>query len=245
MAHDPHALFRDNIPAYAIGALDPDEIAALEAHLQTCASCRTELAGYRLVSESLLLATPPKQPPRALRQRLQSRLPNTKKTTRPFQNWSFSQIVLGFVMLILLAVNITTFLQLQGIQHQQTKLLTQTEKNRIMLAMLSSPNSQTLPIRDQNISGNLLLDKKHNKAILLIQDLPPLPENQAYQIWLIQPDGKRISAGLFRPEASEPYTAEIISVSQPLTNFLGIGVTIEPASGSKTPTGERIFKVDF
>ncbi|MEP0806642.1 MAG: zf-HC2 domain-containing protein, partial [Chloroflexota bacterium] len=56
MTHDPHAPYRENIPAYALGALEADEAAALETHLQTCASCQTELAEYRALSDSLLTA---------------------------------------------------------------------------------------------------------------------------------------------------------------------------------------------
>jgi anti-sigma factor RsiW len=47
MKQDQHSRHLENIPAYAIGALDADESAALESHLETCASCRTELAEYR------------------------------------------------------------------------------------------------------------------------------------------------------------------------------------------------------
>ena len=70
MAQNEHPRFIENIPAYAIGALDGADITALESHLKTCASCRAELAEYRAVSESLLTAVPPKQPSVALRKRL-------------------------------------------------------------------------------------------------------------------------------------------------------------------------------
>jgi len=52
MARDEHIPYLENIPAYAIGALDAEDVSALETHLQTCASCRTELAEYRVLSES-------------------------------------------------------------------------------------------------------------------------------------------------------------------------------------------------
>ena len=41
-----HAGFQENIAAYALGSLDPGEAAALEAHLETCETCRAELADY-------------------------------------------------------------------------------------------------------------------------------------------------------------------------------------------------------
>ena len=38
--------FLENIPAYALGALEGDEQLALQKHLETCASCRAELDAY-------------------------------------------------------------------------------------------------------------------------------------------------------------------------------------------------------
>ncbi|HEX9333518.1 MAG TPA: zf-HC2 domain-containing protein, partial [Anaerolineales bacterium] len=67
MTYYEHLPFRENIPAYALGALDAEEAAALEAHLQTCASCRDELAAYRTTSENLLMTLPPQLPSAALR----------------------------------------------------------------------------------------------------------------------------------------------------------------------------------
>ncbi|HLO13437.1 MAG TPA: anti-sigma factor, partial [Anaerolineales bacterium] len=66
-----------------------------------------------------------------------------------------------------------------------------------------------------------------------------------YQVWLIEPNGHRVSAGLFRPDANSPYTTEPIFSNQNLSNFVGIGVTVEPSKGSDQPTGPRVFKVDF
>ena len=58
MTYYEHIPFRENIPAYALGALDAEDVAALEAHLQTCASCREELTAYRDTSDNLLMSTP-------------------------------------------------------------------------------------------------------------------------------------------------------------------------------------------
>ena len=245
MAHDEHAPYLENIPAYAIGALDAEDVSALETHLQMCASCRTELAEYRLVSESLLTATPPKQPFAVLRKRLQSRLPGAQKKLRPQMTWSFNSMAMGFAVFALLVLNLISFAQLRQIQSQQSSLLTQVENAQVALAMLSSPNIQTVLISGENVSGTLLLDKDHNKAFLIVGDLPALANDQIYQIWLVRADGSRDSAGLFRPESGQSYTTKAISSTQMFSSYLGLGVTVEPAGGSDHPTGQRIFKVDF
>jgi anti-sigma-K factor RskA len=238
MAHDEHSLVRENIPAYALGALDAADIRALEAHLQTCESCRAELASYRAISENLLMTVPPRQPSPALRRRLQSRLPSAQKTTRPRFVWSFGQLALGGALVLLLAVNLVSLVQTRDLQRQ-------SQNSQAVLAMLAYPGTQALPISGGNVSGTVLLDKDRNSAAVIAWNLPKITAAQTYQIWWIEPNGHRISAGVFRPQADLPYTTQPCFSSQSISNFVGIGVTIEPAGGSAQPTGPRVFKVDF
>jgi anti-sigma-K factor RskA len=245
MNPDQHAPFLENIPAYAIGALDAEETTALESHLEACASCRTELAEYRALGASLLTATPPRQPSPALRKRLQGQLPAAQRSVRPRFSFSINRATLGLAVVALLILNLASLIQLRQIQYQQAALSGQFENAQAALAMLSSPGVVTFPILGETITGTLLLDMERNQAVFVAQDLPPLSENQSYQIWLVKPDGGRDSAGLFRPAGGQSYTTQSIRTTQPLSNYLGIGVTVEPASGSVSPTGERVFKVDF
>jgi anti-sigma-K factor RskA len=245
MAQDQHSLFREDLPAYALGALDAEDVAALETHLQTCESCRTELAEYRTISGNLLTALPPRRPSPALRKRLQSKLPSAHKTLRPRFIWSFGQLTLGGALVLLLIMNLISFMQMRAIQDQQAGLLNQLKTNQFALSMLAYPATQSLPIVADNFSGSVLVDKGHNTIALVTWHLPDLPQNQTYQIWLIEPGGQRVSAGLFRPQENSSYTTQPVFSKQALSNFVGIGVTVEPAGGSEQPTGPRVFRVDF
>lgn len=246
MMQDEHSPFRENLPAYALGALDAEDIAALEAHLQTCESCRTELAEYRQISDNLLTALPPRQPSAALRKRLQSHLPSARKTVRPRFAWSFPQLATGAALALLLILSGFSFAQMRAIQNQQASLLSQIKTNQFALSMLAYPSTQSFPIAGGgNLSGSVLVDRDHNTIALVTWHLPDLPQNQTYQIWLIEPNGHRVSAGLFRPEETSSYTTKPVFPKQSISNFVGVGVTIEPASGSEQPTGPRVFRVDF
>ncbi|HSB01383.1 MAG TPA: anti-sigma factor [Anaerolineales bacterium] len=241
MAHDEHSLLRENIPAYALGALDAEDIRALEAHLQTCEACRAELASYRAISENLLMTVPPRQPSPALRKRLQSRLPSAQsvqKTARPRFAWSFGQLALGSALVLLVAINLVSFMQLRDFQRQ-------SQNSQAVLAMLAYPGTQALPISGGDVSGTVLLDRDRNSAAVIAWNLPKISSAQTYQIWWIEPDGHRVSAGVFRPQADLPYTTQPCFSSQSVSNFVGLGVTLEPAGGSAQPTGPRVFKVDF
>ena len=246
MAQDEHSPFLENLPAYALGALDTEDTAALESHLQTCESCRAELAAYRLVSDSLLTAIPPRQPSPALRKRLQGQLPSAQKTLQPRLPWSFAKLATGVALVLLLLINIFSFMQTLQIQRQQASLLQQLKTNQFALSMLAYPSTQSFPIADGNtLSGSVLLDREQNTVALVMWHLPTLPQNQTYQIWLIEPNGHRVSAGLFRSQEDMTYTTEPVFAKQSLSNFVGIGVTVEPTGGSDQPTGPRVFKVDF
>jgi len=245
MTRNEHTPFSENIPAYAIGALDVDDIAALEAHLKTCAACRTELAEYRAVSAALLTATPPKQPSAELRKRLQSRLPSAQKSARPRFSWSLGQLAVGMALALLLVLNTYSILQMRSLQLAQTQLARQYRTGQTLISMLSYPTTERLAISADDVVGSLLLDKDRNIVALIVWNMPQLQEDMTYQVWLIDPQGDRVSAGIFRPESGQAYTTQISFPKQNLTNFVGIGVTVEPAGGSAAPTGERVFKVDF
>lgn len=47
-AHDP-----DELSAYALGALNAEESARVEAHLRNCPGCRSELAELKLATDEL------------------------------------------------------------------------------------------------------------------------------------------------------------------------------------------------
>ena len=245
MTYFEHLPFLENIPAYALGALDAKDAAALEAHLQTCASCRDELAAYRATSDNLLMALPPQEPSAALRRRLQGRLPSAQKAARPRSNWSFGRLAVGLAIILLLALNVLSISQVRALQRQQAQLLDQIQNGQRALVMLSYPNTQSFPINKENVTGSLLLDKEYNNAVLILRGLPSLPADKTYQVWLIDPNGDRTSAGLVQPQTNLPFISQPLGATQELAKFVGMGMTVEPAGGSDRPTGTQIFRIDF
>jgi anti-sigma-K factor RskA len=245
MTYFEHLPFLENIPAYALGALDAKESAALEAHLQKCDSCRAELLAYRGTSDNLLMSLPPKEPSAALRRRLEEHLPSAQKAARSRLNWSLSRVAVGIAIVLLLVLNMVSISQVRALQLQQAQLMDQIQNGQMALVMLSYPHTQSFPIQHENVTGSLLLDTEYDNAVLILRGLPAIPEHQTYQVWLIAPDGQRTSAGLIRPQTDVPFISQPIDTTQTLANFVGVGMTVEPAGGSDSPTGMQIFRVDF
>jgi anti-sigma-K factor RskA len=225
--------------------LDAKDAAALEAHLQACASCREELVAYRATSDKLLVSLPPQEPSAALRKQIQRHLPSAQNSARPRLNWSLSRLAVGIAIVLLLALNVFSISQVRTLQAQQAQLMDQIQNGQMALVMLSYPHTQSFPIQAENVTGSLLLDREYNNAVLILRGLPAIPENQTYQVWLIAPDGERTSAGLVRPQTDIPFLSQPILSAQDLANFVGVGMTIEPAGGSDHPTGSQVFRINF
>jgi anti-sigma-K factor RskA len=161
--------------------------------------------------------------------------------------WSFGGLAMGTALVLLLGMNLFSFVQMRQIQSQQASLLKQLKTNQFALSMLAYPSTQAFPIAGENkdVSGSVLLDRDRNTVALVMWHLPELSADQTYQAWLIEPDGHRVSAGVFLPQEDASYTTQPIYAKQDVSQFVGVGVTVEPAGGSDEPTGPRIFMVDF
>ena len=141
-------------------------------------------------------------------------------------------------------MNLYSIMQTRSLQQEQATLNRQIRTGQTVMSMLSYPATERLSINDK-VVGSLLVDKERDIVALIVWNMPELSHDQTYQVWLIDPNGDRTSAGVFNPETNQPYTTKILYPKQKLTDFIGVGVTVEPAGGSDQPTGERMFRVDF
>ncbi len=240
-----HTAYQENLPAYALGALDPEEVAALEAHLQTCEACRAELADYQQVGSGLLTALPPRLPRAAVKRSLQRELRSQSRRTRPGFSWSLGQISFAGALVALVALNLLTVYQVYTLRREQAELINQRASDQTAIAMLAYPTTKTLAFEENGVSGSLLVDKQRNLVAVFAWNLASPPAGKTYQMWLIDPQGNRTSGGFLELEPGYPFVMAVVHSPQPLTNFTGFGVTLEPVGGSPAPTGPRILHVDF
>ena len=244
MTQNEHDSFIQSIPAYALGALGKDEASGLRVHLQTCQVCQAELARYQQISDGLLTALQPRLPPPDIRKNLVARLTEKKAPARRQPIWSFRQIAASLVLLSLLGTNLLAFKQIHDLRQQHNQLAAELEKQHTILGMLAV-STEIHPVSGNGFSGNLLLDREKNLAYLLTWNLPPPPEGQIYQIWLIDPQGAEVDAGSFRPESDRPFTSAALSTSRTFVEYVGIEVTVEPEGGSEKPTGEQVLNLVY
>lgn len=248
MSDQPSHPHRDNLAAYALGALDADEIPELESHLAGCQDCWNELADYQSVTMGLLQSLPLQVPPSGLRRRLMSKLPSHRKRIPVrFPQFSVKQIATVLVVLVLLGLNLYSSMQIRALQEQQVVLAQQLSSGQAAIAMLAYPDTQVLPVNAdlQKLTGSLLVDKDLDTAVLVLWGLPRVEAGKTYQVWLIDETGARTSAGLFDRVNGQGYTTVTIQSPVPIGQFVGLGVTVEPSGGSAGPTGPRVLAVNL
>lgn len=87
-----------------------------------------------------------------------------------------------------------------------------------------------------NSKGMIYLDPGGTEAVVMVSQMPRLPQDQAYQCWLQdREDGSRASAGLFHVD-QKGRGRLIVRSPGTLSRFRALGVTKEPAKGSPGPT---------
>jgi len=238
--------FRELLPCYALEALDPDEARSLEKHLRTCADCRVELEKYRTIARACCTHF------RALlRLKVSARLDcafgrgETSAGPRRIPRWQNIGAMgdgagVGRADCPERLNDDTT----QTMRQQQAALATQLTVSQKAMSLATYHESHTYELSGAAAGTVVLNDELHSGA-LFMWGLAPLDAAHIYQIWLVQKDGKRVSGGLFKPEPGQPFVSALISIPQPLPNFVALGVTVEPSGGSPGPTTPKVFGATF
>ena len=84
-----------------------------------------------------------------------------------------------------------------------------------------------------------LLTLEGDRAVLVVEDMPPVPADKTYQIWVIEDDVPKPS-GLFKP--AEGTVAAV--VEHPIDEADVVAVTVEPEGGSPKPTSDPMLAAE-
>ena len=240
--------FEDQLGAYVLGALTPVERRGVEVHLQDCELCRGIVASYQGVSEGLLHAPVPKLPPKSLRARLQKRIGQTSDISgwrRVVQRVPATSFAIALGLIILLSVNIGFLLQSQSLLGQGQEALAQQQAGQTAIAIASYPSSKVAVIDEDGLRGTFVYDPDLPVGVMYVWGLQPPREDQAYQAWLVDPQGNRVDGGLLTFSEDPGFGWLMIEAPMPIAEFSRLGVTLEPAGGSVGPTGPRILGADL
>jgi anti-sigma-K factor RskA len=248
-----HPQFDEDFDLYILGALEGEEKQALESHLPGCSECARKVEEARGRVAALALAAPPEAAPTAVRERLlrQVRREAAKPQVAPVRTfWRWMTPALAVVSLVLAIVAGLVTVENRDLKQrlsdlQTTARLFQKEeaRDRAVLDLLTAPD--TLKVTLVSGAARAMPEGKafyHPQKGLLFYaaDLPALPPNRTYQLWLVPAEGNPISAGVFQVDAHG--NGQVLLPNLPSGVIAkAFAVTVEPAGGVPQPTGTKVL----
>ncbi len=247
------------IPAYALGALEGDDLRRVEAHLETgCEACERELLDSSRQLESLAESVEPLPPSEMTRARLERELDRRQLKSGPawfkraaiialaaLASWSlWSQSRMRDEVERQSRARATATERLERVEREleqaQTMLTRLAKAGRIV----SAPGSRNVVLAGlestPTAQGQAFIDPIARSAVFYATNLPALTTEETYQLWFIA-DGQPVSAGIFDVE-EDGSAMLLVDRTAALDEIQLWAVTIEPAGGVPQPTGEMVLK---
>ncbi len=115
-----------------------------------------------------------------------------------------------------------------------------SQQTDALAAISSAPDAQrAAAVVSTGGTATLVWSDRLGKSALIGKDMKALPGGKTYELWYIDSAGKAVGAGLFESNGKSTLTV----LSGRLVKGDTIGVTIEPAGGSKAPTTKPIVAI--
>ena len=257
---------RELLPLLALDALDVDEQDVVEDHLAGCSACLEELAGYSETAAAMAMALPQSDPSPALKGRVlaeakrarlvpagaaRQRIPappvwRGERTSR----WrvSLSSLVAGVALLLAAGSTAWAFSLRSELDAQSARIATLSERANNyarVTAVLQAADTQIRVLQSTGAApeaiGRVYIDPETSEGMLMVRNLPPLPQGRVYQLWVAGADGQRQSAGLLTWTDKSGNGYSLIKCPDTLSRWQSFGVTEEPSGGSQLPTGARLL----
>jgi anti-sigma-K factor RskA len=248
-----HEKFADDLTLYALCALPGEERHAVAKHLEECSTCRLELEKLRGDLALLAFSASGPRPTARSRSRLVAAV---AKEPRRVQTAQRARLIwwnrLGWAA-ALAAVLVGVFLKQQnsdlrrhvvGLEASYSKQDQQLLEAKQLLATLTSPDAEQFTLvagkTPPQPQGKAIYVRSTGTLVFLANNLPAIPPQKAYELWLIPTIGAPIPAGIFKPNARG--AAAVIRPPLPTgVEAKTFAITIEPEAGSSAPTSQPIM----
>jgi anti-sigma-K factor RskA len=257
------------LPAYALGALDGEDLRELEEHLADgCGECRHQIDLWRHALEALAESTTPVQPSEITRARvlrlaagalapmppMPVRMP-ARSLSRwlPFAAaallllgvWSVAgQIRMRGELRRLSDANALLARRLEGLSGDVAQARFEARRASQALQILAAPHVNSVVLAGlgptPGAAGHTYVNPQTRDALFYAFNLPALAPDKTYQLWFIA-DGKPVSAGTFSVDPRGTGTLRVDKVAD-VKDIQAWAVTVEPRGGVPQPTGEMVLK---
>ncbi len=262
--HSQH--IEDLLPAYALGALDGEDLRELEEHLASgCAECRRQIGLWQRDLEALAESVPPVIPSETTRARVLRLAGSGASAPAPaplgsrFPRW----LPFAAAALLLLSLwGVAGQLRMRGeirrmtaeqesLERRIADLGREVQQARFearhtaqALQILAAPYVSMVVLAGlgptPGATGHTYVNPQTHDALFYAFNLPALAPDRTYQLWFIA-GGKSVSAGTFSvdPRGTGSLRVERVMDAKDIQAW---AVTVEPRGGVPQPTGEMVLK---
>ncbi len=231
--------FEDLKDAYVLGALPEEERLEFERYLETHPDLQAEVEELGAVAGLLALSPREQEPPPELRRRIMGTVEAEAVHPRDGRrSWparlrevvGVRDLALAAAAMLVIGLSFWSMLlqgEVRDLQGRVQSLQSQPEGPQ-MIVLGGTGTEQGARAQLVTLEGD--------QAVLVAENMPPVPEGKTYQIWVIRGDTPQPS-GLFEPKGDSIAAV----VEKPVEGADAVAVTVEPEGGSKAPTTEPML----
>ena len=252
--HTPH--HDELLPAYALGALDGDDLRELAEHIAAgCPECPRQIRLWQGDLEELAASVEPVQPSATTRQRILSLAgkDSAGKARAQPSRW------LALAAALLLTVAVWSVWQQARLRTERARLAdqvaaldrrlaeAQVDNQRLAetLSLITAPGAKAIQLAglgsNPGAVGHTFINYREKRAIVYAFGLAALPAGKTYELWWIDAGGHPVPAGTFNVDAEGSARVPVDKVED-AEGIKAWAVTTEPAGGVPQPTGEMVLK---
>jgi anti-sigma-K factor RskA len=220
----------DYTAAYALDALDRDEVARYEEHLATCEQCREQLAQLSGAAGALAFAVDSPAPTPELRSRILDTARAERPNVKPLRpRWSVATSAIAAVAAVVaIGFGIWAVDLSRSLDHERSA-------RQRLEQVLTTPTASVVRVSGRS-TGTLLVAPSGN-ATLIVSQLPKAPKGRIYEAWVIK-DNKPVRAGTFPGGGN----TVIIPLDRNVPKGAIVAVTLERTPGTEAPTGKILLQ---
>lgn len=233
--------------AYSVDALESDERSAFERHLAECTACQSDVAELTAAAHSLA-GLHDATPPESLRASVLSGIAQVRPLPPPADDEAAAapaDAASEGATVIPLFRRTTTWIAAAAaaavLAVGGVALDTWSADQPTLTAIQqvqAAQDAATVTSRKGEFTATLAYSRALDRSALTVVGMPPAPEGKTYQLWYVGSDEIARSAGFLT--AADDGRAEAV-LQGSLQNAAAVGVTVEPAGGSPSPTTDPIM----